>query len=195
MNPHFIFNSLNSIQILINKNKNKEASFYLSRFSSLSRIILEYSSQESIPLSKEIELLQGYIEIEKLRSAGNFNYEIIYDDNLETEFINIPPMAIQPFVENAIKHGLKSSEKVGLLTLSFEEKNDILKVIIEDNGEGIAKTLKTIQKSHKSMAMTIFETRRKLLQKQYKKKLDIKIIDITTKDKTGTRVIINLPIL
>jgi tetratricopeptide (TPR) repeat protein len=195
MNPHFIFNALNSIRQLISKNKNKEASHYLSKFSSLSRIILEYSAQESIPLEKEIELLSGYIEIEKLRSGNVFDYEIITGEDMEVEFIEIPPMAIQPFVENAIKHGLKQMEKGGFLRLIFEEHGDILKVTIEDNGVGINNSKEREASDHRSMAMNIFETRRKLFQKQYKKKLEVSIVDLSSEGKSGTRVTIELPIL
>jgi LytS/YehU family sensor histidine kinase len=186
---------LNSIQQLISKNKNKEASHYLSKFSSLSRIILEYSAQESIPLEKEIELLSGYIEIEKLRSGNVFDYEIITGEDMEVEFIEIPPMAIQPFVENAIKHGLKQMEKGGFLRLIFEEHGDILKVTIEDNGVGINNSKEREASDHRSMAMNIFETRRKLFQKQYKKKLEVSIVDLSSEGKSGTRVTIELPIL
>ena len=195
MSPHFIFNALNSIQQLIIENKNKEAHFYLSRFSSISRIILEYSTQESIPLDKEIDLLQSYIEIEKLRAANGFRYKIEYDSNLETEFINIPPMIIQPFVENAIKHGLKNKKGNGLLILKFMDKEEILQVVIEDNGSGIKNNFKKGQKGHKSLAMEIFEKRRKLLQKLLKRNLTIKIVDLSSENGSGTRVIIDLPIL
>ncbi len=195
MNPHFIFNSLSSIQQLILTNKNKEASFYLTRFSSIARIVLEYSTRESITLDKEIEFLTDYIEIEKMRSGKGFEFQVIYSDNLETEFIEIPPMAIQPFVENAIKHGLRSKESGGLLKLIFKDKGDVLEVMVEDNGIGIHHAQQNERKEHKSMAMNIFEMRRQLLQKQFKKKLDIKFYDLSEEGKTGTRVIILLPIL
>ena len=195
MNPHFIFNALNSIQQLILKNDNQAASFYLSRFSSIARIILEYSAKESIPLDKEIEVLRSYIEIERLRSGNGFNYEILIEEKLEPEFIEIPPMAVQPFVENAIKHGLKEKKNNGHLTLSFKEENDIIVVTVEDNGVGIKNSKKDNRRSHKSMAMSIFETRRQLLQKRYKKKLDITFVDLSSENKEGTRVIIRLPIL
>lgn len=194
MNPHFIFNALASIQQMIQNRKMKDAGFYLGRFASITRLVLEYSKEESIPLEKELEILQSYIELEKLRSGNHFEYKINFDKDLETEFIRIPPMAIQPFVENAIKHGLNEKEEGGLLKLSLEDMGDVLKVIIEDNGVGIEHARQS-RKQHRSMAMEIFERRRQLMQRRYKKKLVIRFIDLSHEGKTGTRVIIHLPIL
>ena len=194
MSPHFIFNALNSIQQLILQHKNKEAGFYLSKFSSISRIILEYSAKESIPLDKELEVLESYIEIERLRSGNEFEYKIEPDENMETEFMEIPPMIIQPFVENAIKHGLKGlNDRKGFLLLKIIDKGEIIRVVIEDNGVGINSTKPDT--GHKSMAMNIFEMRRQLLQKQLKRKLSIRFVDLSVENKTGTRVIIELPVL
>ncbi len=194
MNPHFIFNALASIQQMIQNQKTKEAVFYLGNFASIARIVLEYSREESISLDKEIEMLKSYIELEKLRCENCFEYKIEFDPDMETEFIRIPPMAIQPFVENAIKHGLNEKEAGGFLLLTFEDLGKVLKVIVEDNGIGIDYALPS-RKQHKSMAMEIFEKRRRLMQKRYKKKLAIRFIDRGTEGKTGTRVIIHLPIL
>ena len=194
MNPHFIFNALASIQQMIQNQQTKEASFYLGKFASIARLVLEYSKEESIPLEKELEVLRSYIELEKLHSGSHFDYKINYADDLETEFIQIPPMAIQPFVENAIKHGLKEKEEGGMLLLSFEDQGDVLKVVIEDNGIGIEHFRQHVR-MHRSMAMEIFEMRRKLMQKRYKKKLVIRFVDLSREGKTGTRVIIHLPVL
>ena len=195
MNPHFIFNALASIQQMIQNRKTKIASFYLDKFASITRLVLEYSKEESIPLEKELEILQSYIELEKLRSGDHFEFKINFAKDLETEFIRIPPMAIQPFVENAIKHGLRKREEAGILQLSFKDKGDVLEVIIEDNGIGINNLVKHDSKQHRSMAMEIFEMRRTLMQKRYKRKLTIRFTDLSSEGKTGTRVRINLPIL
>ncbi len=195
MNPHFIFNALASIQEMIHDQKTKEAAFYLGKFASITRLVLEYSREESIPLEKELEILQSYIELEKLHSGNHFEYKISLDDDLETEFIRIPPMAIQPFVENAIKHGLRQKEETGFLHLTIEDRGDVLKVIIEDNGVGIEQARQQVRKRHRSLAMEIFEMRRTLMQKRYKKKLIIRFVDLKREGKTGTRVIIHLPIL
>ncbi len=194
MNPHFIFNALASIQELIRDNKTTEASFYLGRFASIARLVLEYSGEEAIPLENELEILRSYIELERLRAGNQFDYQILLPDDLETEFIRIPPMAIQPFVENAIKHGLHEPDKKGTLQLTFEDQGDVLKVVVEDNGMGIEQASDTAKK-HRSMAMDIFEKRRQILQKRYKKKLVVRFIDLSREGKTGTRVIIHLPVL
>ncbi len=195
MNPHFIFNALASIQQMIKSGKTKDADFYLGKFASITRIVLEYSREESIPLEKELEVLQSYIELEKLRLDNSFEYQIKFEGDLEPEFINIPPMAIQPFVENAIKHGLKEKEKKGFLSLVFEDLGDVLKVVIEDNGIGIDSSPEQGRIKHRSMAMEIFEMRRMLMQKRFKKKLYIRFLDLSSEGASGTRVIIHLPIL
>jgi len=195
MNPHFIFNALASIQQMIQNQETKAAAFYLGKFASIARLILEYSREESIPLEKELEVLQSYIELEKLRSGNHFEYIINFAHELETEFIRIPPAAIQPFVENAIKHGLKEKQEGGLLQLSFEDQGEVLEVVIEDNGIGIEQAQNKTGKQHKSMAMAIFEERRRLMQKRYKKKLSVRFLDLNREGKTGTRVIIHLPVL
>jgi len=104
-------------------------------------------------------------------------------------------MSIQPFVENAIKHGLKDKETGGLLQLFFEDLGDVLKVTIEDNGPGIYQMRQQLREQHKSMALDIFDKRRNLLQKRYKRKLSIRFIDLRAEGKSGTRVIIHLPVL
>ncbi len=195
MNPHFIFNALSSIRNMIRTQKTKEADFYLGEFASITRLVLEYSREESIPLEKELKVLQSYIELEKLRLENHFEYKINLADDLDTEFIRIPPMAIQPFVENAIKHGLKEKEEKGLLQLTIEDMGDVLKVVIEDNGIGIEHSQQKVHKQHRSLAMEIFEMRRMLMQKRYKKKLYIRFIDLKREGKSGTRVIMHLPIL
>ena len=195
MNPHFIFNALASIQNFMLQNETRKAAFYMGKFAAISRLVLEYSTRESIPLSKEVEILQSYIELERMRKGYMFAYDIIIDESLETDFIEIPPMALQPFVENAIKHGLKDSGKDGYLKLNIRILDDIVEVTIEDNGIGIQTTQKSKKENHKSMAMDIFEKRRRLWEKQLKKTLLLTTIDLSSEGKTGTLIIIHLPIL
>ena len=138
--------------------------------------------------------MESYIEIERLRSGNEFEYKIEPDENMETEFMEIPPMIIQPFVENAIKHGLKGlNDRKGFLLLKIIDKGKIIRVVLEDNGVGINSTKPDT--GHKSMAMNIFEMRRQLLQKQLKRKLSVRFVDLSVENKTGTRVIIELPVL
>jgi len=195
MNPHFIFNALTSIQHFMLNNETRKAAFYLGKFASISRLILEFSINESIPLSKEIEILKSYIELERMQKSYPFSYSFSIDESLETDFINIPPMALQPFVENAILHGLKGKGEKGYLLLKFSEKEDILEVVVEDNGSGIQTSPKSKKPHHRSMAMNIFEKRRKLWEKRTKKSLPLSILTLNQEGGSGTRIIIHLPIL
>ncbi|MBN2638755.1 MAG: histidine kinase [Bacteroidales bacterium] len=195
MNPHFIFNALASIQNFMLKNQSEKAAHFLGKFASVARLVLVYSAEEKIPLTKELEILRNYIEIEKMRARDVFTYTINVSGEMETDFINIPPMALQPFVENAIKHGLKEQEG-GFLFLSFRElKNNIMEVVIEDNGQGIDHTQNENREHHRSMAMEIFSKRRKLWQKRSKKELNLIIKDLSEEGRKGTRVVVQLPVL
>ena len=195
MNPHFMFNALGSIQNFLYKNEAKKAANYLGNFSSLTRSILTNSTKESITLEEEIETLKNYLELEKMRMKEAFNYEISYNENLETEFITIPPMLIQPFVENAIKHGLKDKEEGGHLRISFTDKKNLLEVQVTDNGIGIDNSKRNNKKEHKSMAISIFNQRMKIIRKQSKQIPLPKIEDLSINGMQGTLVEISLPIL
>lgn len=192
MNPHFLFNALGSIQNFMLKNDARTASSYLSNFASLTRSVLEFSAVEKITLSDEITYLQNYLSLEQLRLNHCFNFEIVYDDELETEFIKIPPMFIQPFVENAVKHGVKDLENDGLIELLIEEKNDQILFVLIDNGKGIQK--KTAS-DHNSMAMAIFEERKRLIERKLKKSISYVVESPTFKGELpyGTKVTIGLP--
>lgn len=195
MNPHFIFNALGSIQNYMYKNETKKAAQFLGNFASLSRSILKYSSEESISLEKEIETLKNYLELEQMRMKNAFSYEFICNQDLETEFINIPPMMIQPFIENAIKHGLKDTDKDGKITIEINDKEDILEVIILDNGIGFNNTKQNEVKNHESMATHIFKERMKHVKKKNKHIPNMLIEDISKDEKSGTKVHLFLPII
>lgn len=197
MNPHFIFNALGSIQNFMFKNEPQKAASFLGNFSSLTRSVLKNSTEELIPLSEEIETLRNYIILEQMRFKGAFKYEILYDEELEPEFILFPPMMLQPFVENAIIHGLKNKED-GQLEIEFECTHKILKIKIEDNGCGIlASKAQNDRPGHQSMAMTIFEQRRKLIQRKLKKTINFAVTDLSTLDvnQSGTRIEIMFPLI
>ncbi|MBL0145867.1 MAG: histidine kinase [Chitinophagaceae bacterium] len=161
MNPHFIFNSLNSIQKYILQNDHFAASQYLTKFSRLIRLILDHSNQNTILLSGELDLLRLYIEMESLRFDNSFTYTIHVEDNINTETVLIPSMLIQPYVENAIWHGLLHKEDKGHLVLHFSlSKSGSLNVIIEDNGVGREKATQLKSKQvlkKKSYGMQITE--------------------------------------
>ena len=195
MNPHFIFNALGSIQNYMYKNETKKAAQFLGNFASLSRSILKYSSEESIDLEKEIETLKNYIELERMRMKDSFDYEIVLSNDLETEFIHIPPMMIQPFIENAIKHGFRDIHKDGKLRIEFEDKTEYIKVVIIDNGIGLNISNQSKNMDHESMSTGIFNQRMKYIRKKYPRIPEMEMKDITDNQLTGTKVSIFLPIM
>ncbi len=167
MNPHFIFNSLNSIQHYILNNETKYAYDYLARFSKLIRLVLSNSEQGAISLNKEIEFLEIYIDLEQRRFQNRFSYEISIDKEIKTDEIKIPVMLIQPFIENAIWHGIMNLEEGqnGKLFLSFSIENKLLKITIRDNGIGrkAAEKLKTGQ-DHESVGILFSQKRLDMLK-------------------------------
>ncbi len=194
MNPHFIFNVMGSIQGFLYNNEAKKAAEYLGKFAVLMRSVLEFSSQETIFLKDEITMLKNYIELERARMKIPFDVDYYIDPKMETDFIEIPPMLLQPFVENAIKHGMQNLNYQGKLSLQFREKQDQLEVEILDNGSGFTKSNNI---RHNSKALEIFQQRRKGIERRFKKELNFELQDLKTIDVTqhGVRVFIRLPIL
>ena len=197
MNPHFIFNSLNSVNQFISQNKELEANKYLTNYSNLMRSMMENSNRDFVTLSSEVEQLKKYLELEHLRFQDKFDFEIIIDDQIDSETTFIPNMIIQPHLENAIWHGLRYLENKGLLLLKFQIQNKKLTVIIEDNGIGLAKSqeLKTInQKVHISRGMNNTNERIALLNDLYKKEITFQISEKILPE-TGTIVKISFPLM
>lgn len=164
MNPHFIFNSLTAIQSFFYKNDPKEAGRFLSSFAHLIRTILDNSRTEYIVLSKEVAWLENYLKLQMLRFENRFSYEIHLGESLNTDLIQIPPMLIQPFVENALEHGFSDIDYLGKLDVFFSLQDDKLRIIVEDNGKGIQDS-KIRDKKHVSVATEITRERLKLLNK------------------------------
>ena len=196
MNPHFLFNCLNSIQRFILENENKIAVNYLAKFARLVRLILENSRDKKVALVKEIESLDLYIQMEKLRFDHNFSYTIDVDKNIDTEFTEITPMLLQPYVENAIWHGLQHKEGDGKISIRIAEKNNSLLFIVEDNGIGrkASAEINRNRKNHNSVGLQITEKRIEMLSNNIEKG-SVTILDLHN-DKgnaEGTRVEINLP--
>lgn len=192
MNPHFLFNAMNSIKGIIIRKEERKAADYLTKFSSLLRSILANSEKQKILLSKEIEALRLYIELESLRFTQDFNYQIQIDQNIDTGFTRIPPLVLQPFVENAIWHGLipKTEGTNKLIVNIFRESNFVM-LEIEDNGIGRKKsTLNKPDKTQKSMGIGITQKRIEMLHKDN----EIRIIDLVDANSKalGTKVIIKL---
>ena len=180
MNPHFIFNSLNSVNQFIATNNELEANQYLTKFSKLMRGVMENSTEDFIPFQQELDLLQNYLSLEKTRFTDKFNFEISVDENLNQQNLLIPGMLIQPFLENAIWHGLRYRTEKGFLKLHFKKQNQYLKIAIEDNGIGIeeSKKQKTIhQKNREGRGMKNTLERIKLLNDLYKKDIRCSIKD------------------
>jgi len=174
MNPHFIFNSLNSVNHFIATNNELEANQYLTKFSKLMRGVMENSSEDFIPFQQELDLLQNYLALEKTRFADKFDYEIEVDESLNTQNLKVPGMLIQPFLENAVWHGLRYRTDKGFLSLKFTKNNDLLKITIKDNGIGIEESKKQKtehQKTREGRGMKNTLERIKLLNDLYKKNI------------------------
>ncbi|WP_300569440.1 histidine kinase [Flavobacterium sp.] len=197
MNPHFIFNSLNSVNQFISQNKELEANKYLTSYSNLMRNMMENSNKDFVTMSNEIEQLKKYLDLEHLRFQDKFDYQIIADENLDIETTFVPNMIVQPHLENAIWHGLRYRETKGLLLLKFTLKKGKIGVIIDDNGIGLTKSqeLKTQnQKVHQSRGLTNTKERISLLNELYKTNITFHVSEKITPE-TGTIVEINFPLI
>lgn len=200
INPHFLYNCMNSINRMILEKENEMASQYLAKFSKLVRLILENAEKPSVPLQNELAMLEAYINLEGLRFKGKIKYAISVDESVDPDTTYLPSMVLQPFVENAIWHGLmnKNDDEEGLIKISVKEENEILNCAIEDNGIGREAALELREKSilkTKSMGMKITEERLKLIAKEGWERL-INIVDLKdhTNQPLGTRVEITLPL-
>jgi tetratricopeptide (TPR) repeat protein len=198
MNPHFIFNSLNSINRFILQNNKAEASEYLTKFSKLVRMILQNSQASLVTLESELESLGLYLEMEALRFNHYFSYKISVQKDLDIEVLKVPPLIIQPYVENAIWHGLMHKEEKGELNIEISSKEDHLYFRITDNGIGRKKAAALASKSatkHKSMGLRITEQRIEMMQTANCKETPVSIVDLTYPDGSaaGTEVTIKIP--
>lgn len=192
MNPHFIFNSLNSVNQFIAQNNELEANKYLSSYSKLMRNIMENSNKDFISLTTEIEQMKEYLDLEYMRFHEKFEYKKEEDEGIDSDALFIPNMLIQPQLENAIWHGLRYKEGIGLLTLKVVQGNNCLYAIVEDNGIGLtrSKELKTKhQREHNSRGLTNTYERINLLNSLYSTNISI---DITEKEGEETGVIVSL---
>lgn len=199
MNPHFIFNSLNSIQQLVMTRENDKAEVYLSKFSKLIRDLLESNANESLLLAEEIRIIKGYIEMEMLRFDAAFSYSVYVDDKLNPEQIKLPHLMIQPFIENAIWHGLLTKQGSGFIDIRFDYDSDVtIKCSIDDNGIGREASKKNESTfKRRSLALSIVKQRLELMGLTLKVACKVDIIDKMNQQgqACGTRVEIILPIL
>lgn len=195
MNPHFVFNCLGAISSFIVQNGTDSALKYLSKFSKLMRLTLEYSKGSLIPIDKEIESLRNYLELEQLRFNHKFSFGIVCSEAVEFN-MGIPPLLIQPFVENAILHGVVPKEGDGHIEVNFDVENDQLVCRISDDGIGLTKSLEIKEKSvtaHKSMALEITRKRLEIMESTTARSAQIDISEPKT-NHGGTRVTLRLPI-
>lgn len=192
MNPHFIFNSLNSIQSLIHANDRENALNYLCKFSKLLRQVLESSINISLLLSEEITLLQIYVELEAFRFDNSFKYAFHIDEHLDVDAHEVPMLLVQPYIENAIIHGLMPKEGEKQLDLYFNDSPEFIECIIEDNGVGISSSNDKKQSDRISRGMSITEKRIESLKKFTNLEL-VQIENLNRGTATGTRVTILIP--
>lgn len=198
MNPHFFYNALNTIQSYILSNEKKTAVNYLSKFSLLTRTILEMTEKDWITISEEIKTISLYLEIEKARFNDDFDYEIKSDASSEFENLKIPSMLLQPYIENAIKHGLLHKKGKKHLMISFERQEEIILITIDDNGIGRKKSneLNSIKiGKHPSFATDAMQKRIDLLNMNKTRKITLKYVDKMNEaeNSLGTKVIIEIP--
>lgn len=197
MNPHFIFNCLNSIQGFIAVNEGSQAKVYLAKFGKLMRLMLENSREEFIPLEQEILMLENYLALERIAIGQDFKFSITVDESIDPLLIEIPPMMIQPFVENAVIHGIRTKTGSGKITIHFNIERDVLVCEVTDNGIGREQSAMlnaAARPGHKSTAISV--TRKRLQQYGTHRKVEAGITFVDLKDNglaTGTKVIISTP--
>jgi len=193
MNPHFIFNCLNSIQNFILKNDTDNAVRYLAKFAQFIRQVLNVSISSNITLSEEIGMIKNYLQLEKLRLKEKLNFTISVDKHLDVNAIELPPLLIQPYVENAIKHGISNKKINGEVNIQYKKVKDYLEVIVQDNGPGVNQNKSNLnQNAYKPVGMFITKQRLKALS-QSKNDSNIEI-GILNQDQTGTEVIVKIKI-
>ncbi len=193
LSPHFIFNSLTSIQNYINTNNSLMASEYLAKFSRLIRMIIEKAAQSQITLRDEVVRLNYYLDLEKERFKNKFDFKIEVDPSINVDEISIPNMIIQPHAENSIIHGILPKHEYGTLTIRFKKskKNELL-IIIEDDGIGLIKAKEHAKSSHKSLGTSTISNILELNSKLYNKKQNVKMEDKSTLDPKDHGTIITI---
>ncbi len=199
MNPHFIFNSLNAIQNCIFKDESLKAGNYLTQFALLMRMILDFSVKDFISLEEEIALLENYLQLQAFRFDNKFQYNIVISSDIIPSQTQIPPMLSQPFIENAIEHGIFYLKENGLIEVKIFQKSNLLHFEITDNGVGLKKSesLKPQTKNHNSLALKITQDRINVLFAEKNEFQNIKIIDLCQEDidKQGVSVTFAIPLL
>lgn len=199
MNPHFVFNSLNSIQHYILNSKSEEAVKYLNKFAKLIRIILHNSEKSTVTINEDVESIKLYLELEQMRFDNQFSYMIVIADDIDPDYDEIPPMLIQPYLENAILHGINPKEAKGHIEVDIKLIQSYIKITVTDDGIGRVKAseLKTLlpNSKHKSLGMKITQDRLRILNIMQQSQLSVNIIDLYDENKQaiGTKVELFIP--
>jgi hypothetical protein len=195
MNPHFVYNTLSSIQHYITENNSDSAIKYLTKFARLMRVIMDNSSKPLIPIKDELQALELYLELESVRCTGKFSYTVNISSEIDIDYDQIPSMLIQPYVENAIWHGLMLREEGGHLLISLSIEGSLIKCIIEDNGIGRRRSAELKKSNHKSLGMSITKERLEILNSLHGSQLSVEIVDLVNDagEAAGTRVVIYIP--
>ena len=198
MNPHFIFNALNSINAFVQRNDQDSASSYLGKFARVMRSVLENSRHAEVSLAEDLEALRGYMDLERMRMDKRFDFTVEVDPALDPEYVMVPPLVVQPFVENAIWHGMAGKEGQGHIRLKVEAREKQLVWIIEDDGAGrhakkapLPEGTPTTAVKKTSLGTTITRARLDLVQKQHGGKAGFKYVDLAQ----GTRVEVDMPLM
>jgi ligand-binding sensor domain-containing protein/anti-sigma regulatory factor (Ser/Thr protein kinase) len=200
INPHFIYNSLNAIQDFILQNQKEDANLYLSKFATLMRSILSHSRSSFVTLEEEIVSLRLYLELEALRFNNQFTFQFNVDEQIDSEYVRIPSMILQPYIENAVIHGLASVPDGGEIKINFSLENKFLIAEIEDNGIGRKKSSEArkqrVWRGHTSLGMTVTQERIDLMSSHQKQKINMEITDLVDNNNNacGTRVTICFPL-
>lgn len=199
MNPHFVFNSLNSLQNLILENEHMTSLDFISRFSKLMRSSLSFSKKEFISIEDELEFLEQYLQTEQLRFPERFSFELNCDESLINEQVQIPPLLLQPLFENAVKHAFSPKQKNGKISLSMTDEDGVIRIILEDNGVGIESSKVNVRSStHESKGIAIVKERLRIMQDKNPNSIfSINMEDLSKRQNgvTGTRIEIKMPIL
>jgi LytS/YehU family sensor histidine kinase len=196
LNPHFIFNCLNSIHQFVHSNDNEAAGNYLVKFSKLMRLVLENSVHHEVSLTDDLDALRMYIEMEQLRLKHSFDFSIVVSPELNPESVLVPPLIVQPFVENSIWHGLNGKKLNGKIAISINRSNNMLQYIVEDNGSNEKKEENTrLKEKKRSLGMSLTNERLEVLNKTKGGNASFELIDLRNTDGSyaGKRVVLNLP--
>ena len=193
MNPHFLFNSLNSINNFVIKNDVEKASDYITKFSKLIRVILNSSASPTSSLAEELEILGLYVKMEQMRVTGGFDFIVKIDDNVKLDVIKVPPLFLQPFIENSIWHGIMKTDGYKIIKLKISVSDNNVICVVRDNGIGINKSKEMSYMTQKRKFFGIEATENRIRVLYQNKGVAIDTVDISNEKESGTEVTIKFP--